>query len=51
MLDRTSPIAQQSKHMTPHFYNNGKLIALYVGDHNDTIELLDGVLGPQFAGG
>ena len=36
---------------TPHFYNNGQLIVLYVGDHNDTIELLDGVLGSQFAGG
>ncbi len=36
---------------TPHFYQSGKLIVLYVGDHIDTIELLDGVLGPQIAGG
>ncbi len=36
---------------TPHFYNSGKLIVLYVGDHNDTIELLAGILGPQIAGG
>ena len=36
---------------TPHFYTSGKLVVLYVGDHNDTIELLNGVLGPQIAGG
>ena len=36
---------------TPHFYTSGKLVVLYVGDQNDTIELLNGVLGPQIAGG
>ncbi len=36
---------------TPHFYNSGKFIVLYVGNHNDTIELLDVALGLQFAGG
>lgn len=33
------------------FYEGGKLIVLYVGDQNDTIDVLDAVLGMQFAGG
>lgn len=36
---------------TPHFFNSGRLIVLYVGDQNDTIEVLESVLGTQFAGG
>ena len=36
---------------TPHFYKSGRLIALFVGDHSDTITILEGALGPQFAGG
>ena len=36
---------------TPHFYNNGKLIVLYVGDDIDTITFLEAVLGTQFARG
>jgi hypothetical protein len=36
---------------TPHFYQSGKLIALYVGDQSSTIDILEAVLGPQFAGG
>lgn len=36
---------------TPHFYKSGKLIVLYVGDQAATIELLEEVLGAQFAGG
>jgi hypothetical protein len=36
---------------TPHFYKSGTLIVLYVGDLSDTITILEGALGPQFAGG
>jgi hypothetical protein len=35
---------------TPHLYNSGKLIVLYVSDKNDTIVLLESSLGFQFAG-
>lgn len=35
---------------TPHFYKSGKLIVLYVGSDLDTLERLESVLGPQFAG-
>ena len=34
----------------PHFYQAEGLIVLYVGDNSSVIELLDTVLGPQFAG-
>lgn len=34
----------------PHFYKAGRILALYVGDNPALIELLAGVLGPQFAG-
>jgi hypothetical protein len=36
---------------TPHFYHEGKWLVLYVGDDRAVIELLDTVLGRQFAGG
>jgi hypothetical protein len=36
---------------TPHFYTQGTLIVLYVGDDEPLRTLLEGVLGPQFAGG
>lgn len=36
---------------TPHFYQAGRLIVLYVGSDAATLELLEGLLGPQFAGG
>jgi len=36
---------------TPHFYKSGKLIVLYVGDNQEVISTLQGVLGLQFAGG
>lgn len=36
---------------TPHFYNSGMLIVLYVGDQSDTIDDLEAVLGSEFAGG
>jgi hypothetical protein len=35
----------------PHFYSGGKLLVLYVGDKQRTLEALDLLLGPQFAGG
>ena len=35
---------------SPHFYSAGRLIVLYVGDDSTTIDLLESVLGPQFAG-
>ncbi len=35
----------------PHFFRDAELLALYVGDDDAVVELLAGVLGPQFAGG
>ncbi|MEE8413089.1 MAG: META domain-containing protein [Dehalococcoidales bacterium] len=34
----------------PHFYQAGRLIVLYVGDGTDVINVLEAVLGQQFAG-
>lgn len=34
----------------PHFYKAGKLIVLYVGENAATLNLLESVLGAQFAG-
>jgi hypothetical protein len=34
----------------PHFYKGGRLIVLYVGEDGGVIEVLDQVLGSQFAG-
>ncbi|OGO30945.1 MAG: hypothetical protein A2Z29_00950 [Chloroflexi bacterium RBG_16_56_11] len=36
---------------TPHFYLSGKLIVLYVGDNMVVKNVLEKVLGAQFAGG
>jgi hypothetical protein len=36
---------------TPHFYKKGRILVLYVGDNAGTLEVLESVLGPQFAGG
>lgn len=36
---------------TPHLYRVSRLIAVYVGDHVPTLELLSDVLGEPFAGG
>jgi hypothetical protein len=36
---------------TPHFYKKGRLLVLYVGDNPETVQTLESVLGPQFAGG
>jgi hypothetical protein len=35
---------------TPHFYKAGRIITLYVGSDKAILELLNKVLGPQFAG-
>lgn len=35
----------------PHFFSQGRLIVLYVGDESVIIKLLEAVLGSQFAGG
>lgn len=35
---------------TPHFYTNGKLIVLYVGQNPEITNLLESLLGTQFAG-
>lgn len=34
----------------PHFYRSGRLLVLYVGEDQEVIELLESVIGPQFAG-
>jgi hypothetical protein len=34
----------------PHFYKAGKLIVLYVGESETVTNVLENVLGPQFAG-
>ena len=34
----------------PHYYKKGRVIVLYVGDDPSLVELLQGMLGPEFAG-
>jgi hypothetical protein len=34
----------------PHFYKTGRIIALYVGSDQTVLDLLEMVVGPQFAG-
>jgi hypothetical protein len=34
----------------PHFYKQGRLLVLYVGDNAKAKKTLDAVLGQQFAG-
>jgi hypothetical protein len=36
---------------TPHFYKAGRILALYVGDDQAILDLLQSALGAQFAGG
>jgi hypothetical protein len=36
---------------TPHFFKKGKLILIYLGDNQKVLEVFQGVLGNQFAGG
>jgi hypothetical protein len=35
---------------TPHFYKTGRIIVLYIGSDAAVLDLLERVLGPQFAG-
>lgn len=35
---------------TPHFFKSGRILVLYVGDDQAVVDLLEGALGPQFAG-
>lgn len=35
---------------SPHFYRADKMIVLYVGEEASILTLLEGALGPQFAG-
>ena len=35
---------------SPHFYLEGKLIVLYVGEEASVLDALEGALGPQIAG-
>jgi hypothetical protein len=36
---------------TPHFYQNGNLIAVYLGESEELIRIFKEVIGFQFAGG
>ncbi len=36
--------------LPPHFYQSGDLIVIYLGLNQDTLNLLEDILGPQFAG-
>jgi hypothetical protein len=36
--------------MPPHFFKSGKMIVIYLGSNQDTMNLLEDILGPQFAG-
>jgi hypothetical protein len=36
---------------TPHFFQSGRLILLYVGSDGATLDLLSAAAGPQIAGG
>ncbi len=48
-----SPVGTSSPRWiaTPHFYKAGRLIVLYVGDDTAVINVLEAVIGSQFAGG
>ena len=35
---------------TPHFYKAGLILVLYIGDDQAILDLLEGALGPRFAG-
>ena len=35
---------------TPHFYKVGRIIVLYLGNDKSLLDLLNKVMGPQFAG-
>jgi len=35
---------------SPHFYKSGRVIVIYIGSDEKTLNLLQAVIGPQFAG-
>ena len=35
---------------SPHFYKDGRILVLYVGSDKTTLDLLEKVISPQFAG-
>jgi hypothetical protein len=36
---------------TPHFYKAGRIIVLYLGSDQAVLDVLNQILGQQFAGG
>jgi len=34
----------------PHFHKSGRILVLYIGSNPEILDLLDKVMGPQFAG-
>ena len=36
--------------MPPHFFKSGRVLVLYLGDNQTTLNLLEKILGKQFAG-
>jgi hypothetical protein len=48
---RTGGVAMVEWVATPHLYSAGRLLVLYLGDKQRTLDALDLLLGPQFAGG
>ncbi|MFC1987522.1 hypothetical protein ACFLVH_03145 [Chloroflexota bacterium] len=49
--ENRTTIANISWIAPPHFYKAGRIIVLYVGENQETIDLLEALLGQQFAGG
>lgn len=35
---------------SPHFYKSGRIIVIYIGSDAHTLQVFEGILGPQFAG-
>ncbi len=44
------PGASIAYHGTPHLFRSDRVIAIYAGDDRAVLDLLTGLLGPQFAG-
>lgn len=36
--------------MPPHFFKSGRIIVLYIGNNETTLDLLEKIMGKQFAG-
>ena len=48
---RTIGDREVTEQKTPHFFRKGKVLAVYFGDREKTLEALEATMGPQFAGG